>query len=552
MKNQLLCFAVLIALSAAERLHADLAPAEIAIIANKNVKESQQLAAYYAQKRGIPRAQVCVLDLPNTEELSRADWEQKVRPTIVGWIDSNNLRDKIRCMATVWGVPLKITKAAPDANTQKRVQLLRMERQRRMERLLDFVSQFDQIANDGSPPQSTLTTESTLQDVTSLLGQRLKAAEGRIQGLTEQTAKGEAIKTLTQLSVATAGLQVVTQNLQRTVQAGSANERVVTEFQFGRGRLAGLGEGQALLDGLPATVERDTNLIALIERSTGIAGTIQWIDQQLAMVESNETHSSFDSELSLVLEEDYQLLRWLPNYLHYNYDGSPLREIQKVTMVSRIDAPTIKLAKELIDKALAVEQTGLQGNVYLDSRGIAKLDGQAPGRGTPAEYDRSLLLAEKLLKENTSLNVVSNNVPELFKAGECPDAALYCGWYSLAKYVDAFAWKPGSVGYHMASSEAATLKKPDSQVWCKQMLDRGVTATCGPVYEPYLLAFPKPDEFFALLCSGKYTYVECMYRTKATTSWTMTTIGDPLYNPFKAKPVLATPPAQYARLFGEK
>ena len=102
----------------------------------------------------------------------------------------------------------------------------------------------------------------------------------------------------------------------------------------------------------------------------------------------------------------------------------------------------------------------------------------------------------------------------------------------------------------MASAEASTIRKPDSQVWCKRMLDEGVTGTLGPVYEPYLLAFPRPNEFFAMLLTGKFTYIEAVYRSKTTNSWTITTIGDPLYNPFKAKPALTTPPTDYARVLG--
>ena len=105
--------------------------------------------------------------------------------------------------------------------------------------------------------------------------------------------------------------------------------------------------------------------------------------------------------------------------------------------------------------------------------------------------------------EQTTIEVVLNTGPELFKAGECPDAALYCGWYSLAKYVDAFDWQRGAVAYHLASSEAATLRDPGSQVWCKKMIEDGVAATIGPVYEPYLMAFPRPEQFFGLLLEGR-------------------------------------------------
>lgn len=529
---------------------AALQPSELAILANKNSQDSQKIASYYAQQRGVPTNQICVVDIPKGEELTREAWDKQVRPAIRRWIATNRLQNKIRCIVTVWDVPLKIGKQlTADTKSRRRLRLLQLERARRVERLLSFAKQFDAIAQSGQPAPLNLTVQSTLQEVTVQLSERLKQAEARIQQLPDGADKQAAVTRLTQLSVGTAGLQVVTQNMKRTIDAGRGSERIAAEFQFGRGRLTGLSEGQSLVDGLPPTVERDTNLIALIERATGIAGTVQWIDAQLDIIQKNETHTSFDSELSLVLEGTYPLLRWLPNYLHYNYDNSPLRQVKRMLMVSRLEAPTLPLTKALIDNAIAVEKSGLTGKVYLDARGLTTVDDPSAGTGTQQGLDRSILLTEKLLKENTQLEVVLNNDTNLFAEGSCPDAALYCGWFSLAKYVDAFTWNPGAVGYHMAAGEASTIRTASSQVWCKQMLDRGVVATTGPVYEPYLLAFPRPNEFFALLCSGKYSYVECMYRTKATTSWTMTTIGDPLYNPFKAKPALSTVPVGYERLF---
>jgi uncharacterized protein (TIGR03790 family) len=121
---------------------------------------------------------------------------------------------------------------------------------------------------------------------------------------------------------------------------------------------------------------------------------------------------------------------------------------------------------------------------------------------------------------------------ELFQPGEAHYAALYCGWYSLGKYVDAFDWQRGAVGYHIASSEATTLKNPASQVWCKRMLEDGVAATIGPVAEPYVQGFPLPDLFFGYLLDGYYTLVESYFLSLPYLSWQMILIGDPLYRPF--------------------
>ena len=129
--------------------------------------------------------------------------------------------------------------------------------------------------------------------------------------------------------------------------------------------------------------------------------------------------------------------------------------------------------------------------------------------------------------------VVLDEKERLFQPGECPEAALYCGWYSLGKYVDAFTWVTGAVAYHVASAECVTLKNPASTMWCKLMLEKGVAATIGPVGEPYLESFPQPELFFGLLIDGRLTLAECFALSSPCLSWKMVLIGDPLYRPFK-------------------
>ncbi len=142
-------------------------------------------------------------------------------------------------------------------------------------------------------------------------------------------------------------------------------------------------------------------------------------------------------------------------------------------------------------------------------------------------------------RKHTKLEVVLDNAQPLFPPDSCPDAALYCGWYSLGKYVDAFRWSPGAIGYHIASSEAVDLYSAGSTLWCPAMLERGVVATLGPTFEPYLAAFPLPDEFFSLLLTGESTLAEAYWRTTPFVSWAMVLVGDPLYSPFKNHPALA-------------
>jgi uncharacterized protein (TIGR03790 family) len=126
----------------------------------------------------------------------------------------------------------------------------------------------------------------------------------------------------------------------------------------------------------------------------------------------------------------------------------------------------------------------------------------------------------------------------LFEPDSCKDAALYSGWYSHAKFIDCCEYVKGAVAWHLASSEAITLRNPASKVWCPNLLQKGIAATLGPVAEPYTIAFPKPAEFFGFLITGKYTLVETYSRTTYLTSWMTVLVGDPLYNPYKNSPMI--------------
>lgn len=100
--------------------------------------------------------------------------------------------------------------------------------------------------------------------------------------------------------------------------------------------------------------------------------------------------------------------------------------------------------------------------------------------------------------------------------------------------MDAFEWQKGAVGFHVASSEGTALKKENSQVGCRRMIEDGVCATVGPVGEPYLQSFPEPEVFFGLPTEGVLSLGECYTVSLPCLSWKMVLIGDPLYRPFRS------------------
>ncbi len=253
-------------------------------------------------------------------------------------------------------------------------------------------------------------------------------------------------------------------------------------------------------------------------------------ESQARMARSIAYTAALDSELSLVLESGYDLKGWIDNP-HYLRNRGRLLFIEKETvlMVSRLDGPSVEVVKRIIDDAVSVEREGLKGTAYFDARWEPPKSKKLDGYGY---YDYSIHQAAARVRSAGVMPVVLNEAPELFKPGECPGAALYCGWYRLGNYVDSFTWKRGAVAWHIASVECHTLRNKGSRAWCKRMLDEGVTATLGPVGEPYVQGFPPPDLFFRFLVDGYLTLVECYYVSLPYLSWKMVLIGDPLYKPF--------------------
>jgi uncharacterized protein (TIGR03790 family) len=250
-----------------------------------------------------------------------------------------------------------------------------------------------------------------------------------------------------------------------------------------------------------------------------------------------ESQACVDSELMLLWWDKYELRRWVVNPLYWQMPKDVRDKAQPVVLTCRLDGPTPAIAKRLVDDSIATEKKGLEGKVYVDARGI-RYDPKGDSGFGYGGYDESMREMAALLEKEGKLSVVLDDKNELFKPNACPECALYCGWYSLANFIDSCRFVKGAIAWHLASSEAVSLRQPDVKYWCKNLLEKGACATLGPVAEPYTVGFPKPAEFFGTLATGKYTLVESYGRTIILISWMGCLVGDPLYNPFGKNPCL--------------
>ncbi len=90
-----------------------LEPDQIALIVNDKSQGSRMLADFYAQQRQIPAGRVITLSIPQPdassplEEIPFDDYESRLAQPVRDFLNRNGLKDRVKCLVTFWGVPLR-------------------------------------------------------------------------------------------------------------------------------------------------------------------------------------------------------------------------------------------------------------------------------------------------------------------------------------------------------------------------------------------------------------------------------------------------------------
>ena len=520
---------------------AELLPNQVMIVANGNSRESLEVAEHYAAKRGIPVQQIVKLNLPMDDTISRHGYEQLIVAPLRQAIQAQNLQSRIRVVATVYGVPLRVGAPILTAAEQAirrdvatkldaaRTRLIEVERQARAlgSPRADAESKLE--IHQGTKIPAHERNMVFFAQVNRVMQETMRHARQQSPGDRQSYARMESVFRAYQ---GLAGVDELHQEIPPTGPASNRGEEA---------RRVQQREGLQLLVGaleLPVRQNR-AELYRQVEVVYGQYGVFALAALESAVLSDESGDASLDSELSLLWwnRGDYPVTWRHPNPFHHTFAAAqkPTLREPPVLMVSRLDAPTAELATKLVDRAIEAETHGLNGTIYLDAQGI--LAKEHPD--TYTKYDQSLQTLHRFLGEqSTYQSTLENTAARFERPGQAPDVAFYVGWYRLRHYEDAFTFQPGAIGYHMASAEAVSLHQPGETGWCKNALEHGITATLGSVGEPYLDAFPEPLEFTALLMTGQYSLVEAYSLTSRWISWRMVLIGDPLYNPWKQKPAV--------------
>lgn len=245
--------------------------------------------------------------------------------------------------------------------------------------------------------------------------------------------------------------------------------------------------------------------------------------------ELRRNEAAVDSELVWLprLRQDPRITGLLTNTFYGTTNAAVLHPTNGILLVARLDGPNADIACGLVDKALAAERDGLWGRAYVDTRGIKEGN---------YKLGDDLMRGAAVFCSQMGYDVVVDMSPATF-AREFPlsHVVVYAGWYdgnvSGPFALPTVEFMPGAFAYHLHSYSAATLRSTNAH-WVGPLLAKGVTASLGSVYEPYLSGTSDVATLLRNWLLLGFGFGEAAWSAEFGFSWQTTVVGDPLYRPW--------------------
>lgn len=198
-------------------------------------------------------------------------------------------------------------------------------------------------------------------------------------------------------------------------------------------------------------------------------------------------------------------------------------------LVTRLDGYTVDDAKALVTNSLQAKPA--KGPFLFDADPTRTENGYGV-------MQSSLLRAADVLKTKgfeTDLNESASFV------GSLQPVAGYASWGSNDRgfrqdIYRSIKFLPGAIAETFVSTSGRTFRHVSGgQSVVTDLIKNGVTGIKGYVSEPYTFALAKPDILFDRYTSG-FNLAESFYMASMVLKWKDLVIGDPLCNPYAAKP----------------
>ena len=527
---------------------AELRPDELALIVNSNEPAGMELAQFYARQRVVPDNRILVLDLPKGDDITPKQYAEQVVPQVREFLHSGGLEQKVKCLVPFYGVPLRIAARQNTPAEVTEMNRLRAELARVPD---DYRTPVEAVEGLGRRLDPTFTPDTglTLAALDKRWSTAVQVVSAQLPTIPNPKQRDDlkrqffvaAEPLLGKFADITVEQMDLAAHPERAAADRPAVEAAARDYQ------------QAKADALaaedtPEDFPARAKLRVIAKGNFGLTQYARLIRDQIDYLDERHGSAAFDSELALVQWRVHghtyvngggsaAHVQSFINPLFYRDALGPRPSPTPTMMVTRLDGPTPDLVKAMIATSIRVEEQGLKGKIVIDARGV--IPGQEPANQKGlGPYDQSLRDFHEIVANRPGLDVVFDNAEALLPAHSQTDVAVYCGWYHVDSYVPCCSFAGGAVAMHVASYTMTTLRSSANPNWAVGLLTDGAVATIGPVAEPYLFAFPRADDFFPLLLTGKLTLAECYWRTEPVASWQMACVGDPLYTPYRAHPAL--------------
>ena len=254
-------------------------------------------------------------------------------PAIREFLRANNLQDKVTCIVTFYGVPLRIAQQRPTPAEQEEIADLKSQhaalRQRIIDRLRGLEARARQIDKsyampDGEDPPLLLRRAAA---AVQFFATHAPAATNPAGGSASPVAVIDEAK----FFFGPAG--VVQAFGAGGNQANQAElEKLKAEIQSMRQRIIKLEESRF-------DPQAQLQVRKLVGEGFGAIEQLNVLQVQQDYLQSPNSVAAFDNELALLWWTYYPRTQWQANLLHYSANPAAQARFPRTLMVSRLDAP---------------------------------------------------------------------------------------------------------------------------------------------------------------------------------------------------------------------
>jgi len=94
-------------------------PSQVLVVVNKRSVASREIGEYYIRKRGVPLANLCVIDTEARETVQRAVYAKEIEAPVGTFLRTHGLRESILYIVLTTGVPIRIWTSNGRSDTQE-------------------------------------------------------------------------------------------------------------------------------------------------------------------------------------------------------------------------------------------------------------------------------------------------------------------------------------------------------------------------------------------------------------------------------------------------